>query len=92
MLQTPAIPALPTPGIQSFGTALQFPLPLTLDPVTLTVVLALVGIFIAALSVVLIYHWRRFQFELELFRRVEHWYLFGVAILLAAAVLGILIA
>jgi len=56
------------------------------------VLLALVGIFVATLSVMLIFHWRRFPFETDLFTRVEHWYLFGVFVFIAAAVVGILIA
>ena len=52
----------------------------------------LVGIFIAAVTVVLIYHWRRFPFEHEIFQSAERMYLSGVVFLLALAVLGIFIA
>ena len=92
MLQTPAVPVLPTPAHVSLGALSGISVHVTFDPIILTVLLALVGIFVATLSVMLIFHWRRFPFETDLFTRVEHWYLFGVFVFIAAAVVGILIA
>ena len=92
MLATPSVPALPVPSHVSLGSFSGASFHVTFDPVILTVLLALVGIFVAMLSVMLIYHWRKFPFEHDLFRRVEHWYLFGVFVLFAVAVVGILIA
>jgi len=92
MLATPSVPVIPVPANVKLGALFQFPVRITLDPVVLTVLLALVGIFVATLSVMLIYHWRRFPYETDLFARVERWYLAGVFVLLAVAVLGIFIS
>jgi hypothetical protein len=54
--------------------------------------MALVGILIAALSVMLVYHWRRFPFEHSVFQTAERIYSVGVILLLCAAAFGILIA
>ncbi len=89
MLQTPSVSVVPVPSAPDLGSLWHGMFNLTLDPIVLLVLLVLVGIFTAVLSVMLVYHWRRFPFEMDLFRRVEHWYLFGVAVLLAAAVFGI---
>lgn len=66
------------------------PIHLELSPVVLAALLLPVGIFVAVLSVMLIYHWRRFPFEHDLFRWVERIYLLGVFCLLAVAILGII--
>lgn len=77
------------PMLLSLGS---LPLRLEPTPLALAVLIMLVGIFVAAISVVLIYHWRRFPFERELFRWVERAYLVGVVFLLAVAVLGIFLS
>jgi hypothetical protein len=80
------------PGIFSDGTDAWASLPLTLDisPLVLVVLTSLVGVFIAAISVILVYHWRRFPFEHETFIGAERVYMAGVVILLMVAVIGIL--
>jgi len=67
-----------------------FPVTVQLSPAVLAVLTALAAVFVAALSVMLVYHWRRFPYEHDLFRRVERLYLVGVAALLAVAVVGII--
>ncbi len=80
------------PGIFSDGAGAWASLPLTLDisPLVLVVLTSLVGIFIAAISVILVYHWRRFPFEHDTFIMAERVYMMGVGVLLAIAVIGIL--
>jgi H+/Cl- antiporter ClcA len=92
MLATPSVPVLPPPSHVSLGSFSGVSFHVTFDPVILTVLLALVGIFVAMLSVMLIYHWRKFPFEQDLFRRVERGYLLGIFVLCTTAVVGILIA
>lgn len=88
MLATPTVPVLPVPDLSSALGGL--PLRFELSPVALAVVLALAGIFFAVVSVVLVYHWRRFPFEQDVFDRVERWY-FGVSsLLIGLAVLAII--
>lgn len=73
----------------SLGT---FPLHVETSPLALVVLTMLAGIFAAAVSVILVYHWRRFPFEHETFQTAERIYLFGVVVFLAISVIGILIA
>ena len=69
-----------------------FPIVLDFSPLALVIVTMLAGIFIAAVSVILVYHWRRFPFEHEIFRTVERVYFAGVILFLAVSVFGILFA
>ncbi len=52
----------------------------------------LVGIFTAAATVMLVYHWRRFPFEHDTFRTAERVYLLGTVVLMAVAVAGLLLS
>jgi len=65
---------------------------LAVSPLVLVVLTMLVGIFVAAMTVMLVYHWRRFPFEHDVFRLAERVYMIGVVLLLAAAVAGILLS
>lgn len=80
------------PGLNLLGAGNLFPLQVIVSPLALVVLLALAGILTAVVSVILIYHWRRFQFEHETFRWAERIYLFGVLGFLAVAIFGILIS
>jgi hypothetical protein len=68
------------------------PVRVVVSPLALGVILALVGILTAVVSVVLIYHWRRFPFEHDAFRRAEFFYLAGLVVFLGVAVIGTLTA
>jgi hypothetical protein len=93
MLATPPVPQLNNAVLPDFaGSLATLPIQLEITPLALVVLTLLVGIFVAALSVVLVYHWRRFPFEHDTFRSAERLYLAGVVILLAVAVAGILIS
>lgn len=93
MLATPLVPQFTQPTLPTFtGSLSSLPIHVESSPLVLVIFTLLVGIFIAAVSVVLIYHWRRFPFEHDLFRAAERFYLAGVAILFTVAVVGILIA
>ncbi len=61
-----------------------------LSPLVLVSLASLVGVFIAAVTVILLYHWRRFPFEHEIFKTAERVYIGGVIALGAIAGLGIL--
>lgn len=90
MLTAPEAPAVQAPDLlASWGN---LPIQLEVSPVVLAVLLALVGVFVAIVSVVLMYHWRRFPFEHDTFRWAERIYLAGTAVLLGLAVLGVLAA
>ena len=89
MFPTPQPSPFLIPDFSGLGV---FPLTAEISPAVLTVLVALVGIFVAALTVMLMYHWRRFPFEHDLFRRVERLYFFGVVLLLGAAVIGIFLS
>jgi hypothetical protein len=67
-------------------------LQLVFSPLVLVVLTMLVGIFVAALSVMLVYHWRRFPFEQGIFLTVERIYFAGVFVLTSVAVLGVLLS
>lgn len=93
MLSTPQVPQLsqaPIPELRMLWG--DTPLRLEASPLSLVVLTMLVGIFVAAVTVVLVYHWRRFPFEHETFRYAERVYLLGVAVFLVIAVVGILIS
>lgn len=86
-------PLFSPPPIPHIGGPLgSFTLQLGVSPLMLVVLTMLVGIFVAAVSVMLVYHWRRFPFEQEVFRTVENVYMAGVALLLVTAVVGILLS
>jgi uncharacterized BrkB/YihY/UPF0761 family membrane protein len=89
----PPVPQFTNPvgGIFS-GKLASLPIVFVFSPLVLIVLTMLVGIFVAALSVMLIYHWRRFPFEHDVFHRVERIYLTGVALLLVVVVFSILFA
>ena len=92
MFQTPQLPHLAPRGISDFtGSWASLPLQLDISPLVLVVLTSLAGIFIGAVSVVLIYHWRRFPFEQEIFRNAERIYIIGVGVFLALAFVGILL-
>jgi hypothetical protein len=90
MLATPTVPPAKTPDLLAAWGVL--PLRFEVSSLALVTLLVLAGIFVAAISVVLIYHWRRFPFEHQTFRWAERIYLFGVFTLLGAAVIGILLS
>jgi hypothetical protein len=90
MLEGPIIPSISSSDLLAVWGGL--PLRIELSPMVLAALLLPVGIFIAALSVMLIYHWRRFPFEHALFRWVERVYLLGVFVLLTIATLGIVLS
>jgi len=93
VLGTPSIPQFNNPVAGALGNAVpSLPIVLDVSPLALLVLTMLVGIFIAAVSVVLIYHWRRFPFEHDTFRTAERIYLAGTLLLLAVAVVGILMS
>jgi membrane protein implicated in regulation of membrane protease activity len=81
MLETPAVPASDLSAV--FGG---LPLQFELSPFALIIIMALVLIFFAVVSVVLIYHWRRFPFEHQTFHRVERLYEVVSIILVTLAV------
>ena len=89
---TPQIPRLFS-GLfpDTASTITSLPLRIEVSSLMLIVLAVLVGIFIATITVILLYHWRRFPFEVETFRTAERIYLSGVVIFLAVAVIGILI-
>jgi hypothetical protein len=87
------IPQFSNPLSGAFSGSLDiFPIVLDFSPLALVIVTMLAGIFTAAVSVILVYHWRRFPFEQEIFRTVERVYFVGVILLLAVSVFGILLA
>lgn len=93
MVATPTVPVLSSGQSLSFSGLLEhLPISIQLTPVALLMCLVLAGIVVATLSVVLVYHWRRFPFEHDLFRRVERWYWVGVILLIATALAGIIAA
>jgi len=69
---------------------LTVPLRFDLSPLGLGIVFVLVCILFATVSLVLIYHWRRFPYEQEVFDRVEKIYLIVAAVLMAVSVVAIL--
>ena len=86
------IPQFSTPVLPHIGGSLGgFSMQLAVSPLVLVVLTMLVGIFVAAMTVMLVYHWRRFPFEHDVFRRAERMYMVGVVLLLAVAVVGILL-
>jgi uncharacterized BrkB/YihY/UPF0761 family membrane protein len=88
-----SVPPIGGAGLPDLAGGLtSLPIQIEFSPLILLVLTMLVGIFIAAISVVLIYHWRRFPFEHEIFQTAERVYMFGVVLMLAVAVFGILIA
>jgi hypothetical protein len=90
---TPAVPNIFNPSVGPLSDGLDiFPVVLDLSPTALLILTILTGIFIAAVSVVLVYHWRRFPFEHETFRTAERVYFAGTFVFLAVAVIGILIS
>jgi len=93
MVVSPSVPPISAAGLPDLTGALgSFPISIELSSLVLVVLTVLVGIFIGAVSVVLIYHWRRFPFEHDIFRTAERVYLSGVALMLVGVVIGILAA
>lgn len=93
MLATPSVPqfsGVPIPNIA--GAMMSFPIRVEMSPLILVVLTMLVGIFVAAISVILVYHWRRFPFEPRIFRAAERIYFMGVLLGCVFAVVGILIS
>jgi tellurite resistance protein TehA-like permease len=89
MLATPTFSPLSLPSLSNLSG--NFPLRLELSPEALLVLFLVAGVFFAAMSVIFVYHWRRFPYEQEIFNRVEVLY-FGVAsALLAIAFISIFI-
>jgi hypothetical protein len=89
MLNAAVAPQFQAPDLLSELGSL--PVTVQLSPAVLSILVALGAVFVAALSVMLVYHWRRFPYEHDLFRRVESLYLTGVALLLGVALVGIII-
>lgn len=91
--ETPIVPKLTGAGLPDLpGVLTSLPLRIEISQTILLVLVVLVGILVAAISVMLVYHWRRFPFEHALFRTSERVYTAGVILLLCAAAFGILIA
>lgn len=89
VVNTP-IPQFSAPVLPHIGGTLgNFSMQLAVSPLVLVVLTMLVGIFVAAMTVMLVYHWRRFPFEHDVFRRAERIYMAGVVVLLVVAVVGI---
>jgi membrane protein implicated in regulation of membrane protease activity len=86
MIAAPSIPAFASDLTAAFGG---LPLTFELSRVGLAIVMTLVLIFFAVASIVLIYHWRRFPFEQDVFDRVERLYEAVSVILVTIAVFGI---
>ncbi len=90
MLATSPVPQFSTPALpRLWGSLGGFSVQLQISPLVLVVLTMLVGIFVAAMTVMLVYHWRRFPFEHDVFRVAERVYTVGVVILLTMAVVGI---
>jgi hypothetical protein len=79
MLTLPAVPMFS-------GAHLSGPVPVELAPIGLAVIIMLASAFFAAVSVILVYHWRRFPYEQEVFHRVERLYFFVSFVLLGLAI------
>ena len=90
MIATPTVPVMSGGDLTTFLGGL--PLHFELSQAALAIALALVGILFATVSVVLIYHWRRFPFEQEVFARVERLYFLVATVLLVMSVLFVFIA
>ena len=88
MLTAPAIPPVIAPDLANALGG--FPFHFDFSPLAMGIVLALVAIFFAVVTVVLVYHWRRFPFDQEVFDRVERWYFVVSGVLLAVSLIGIL--
>ncbi len=92
-LASPYIPPIAPAGLSDLaGSWATLPLTIDISPLVLVVLTSLVGIFIAAVTVVLVYHWRRFPFEHDIFHRAEYIYVAGLAVFLGLSVLGVLFA
>ena len=87
---TPTVPTIP--GSAADGIALMLPIRLELSPLALAVVLVLAAIVFGVMSVIFVYHWRRFPYEQEVFGRVEKLYFVVSLALLAAGLAGILMS
>lgn len=87
MIDTPATPALP--GSDFSGLFGGLPLQAEISGFALAILFALVGIFVATVSVILVYHWRQFPFERPTFQWAERVYLFGAFVLSIVAAAGI---
>lgn len=90
MLPTPTVPVIPQSDLA--GALGGFPLTLDLSPIALMIVLLLAGLFFAAISVIMVYHWRRFPYERTVFDRVERWYFRVAGLLVGASLVCIWIA
>jgi hypothetical protein len=86
-------PVVPTFNFSALTKALAaLRLQFDLSQLGLGIVMALVGIFFAVASVVLLYHWRRFPYEHQTLHRVERLYELVSILLIAVAVFGIFFA
>lgn len=93
MIANPSVPPIVGAPLPDFaGAVASLPIRIEFSPLILVVLAMLAGIYIAAMSVVLLYHWRRFPFEHAIFLTAERIYLTGVALLLSVVVVGILIS
>ena len=89
-----------TPVVPRFGgslpdlgsSLLSLPIHIEISQLILVVLTMLVSIFAAAVSVILVYHWRRFPFEHAIFLAAERAFLIGVGVLVAIAFVGIIFA
>ena len=89
MIATPTVPPANVPELsQIFGG---LPLQVGFSRSALLVVFLLVIVFFAAMSVIFVYHWRRFPYERNVFEMVENLYFTVSVILLLTSLVGILI-
>lgn len=89
-LETPSIPSVfNAPQGDAFAFA-GFPVRVEISAAVLVVVFVLAALYAVALSVILVYHWRRFPFEHELFVGVERFYVLGQLVFLGCALVAIL--
>jgi hypothetical protein len=91
MLETPTIPAVFGGGDVGTISLAGLPVLVEVSPAALIVIFALVALYAAALTVVLVYHWRRFPFEHVLFKNIEHFYAIGHVLFLGCALVAILL-
>jgi hypothetical protein len=91
MLETPGIPSVLGGGDMGAISLPGLPVLVEVSPAALVVLFVLVALYAAALTVVLVYHWRRFPFEHELFKNVERFYSLGYVLFLGCALVAILL-
>ena len=71
-----------------FGAALSFPLAVSVSPTILALAFALVVAFWAVMTVIYMYHWRRFPYGKEVLRKLERVYLIVSSVIIVLALGG----